>query len=97
MSNRNKAIKATLLAAVALIPAHGFAQDADTTLTPIVLTGNWLDQPNEEKVLNHAGARTIIERKAFEERGAQDIRDALNQIPGVQVQGATVPAAATCR
>ncbi len=46
-----------------------------------MLTGNWLDQPNEEKVLKHAGARTILERKAFEERGVQDIRDALNQIP----------------
>ncbi|MBP1886389.1 TonB-dependent receptor family protein [Sinorhizobium mexicanum] len=42
--------------------------------------------PNEEKVLKHPGARTILERKDFEERGAQDIRDALNQIPGVQVQ-----------
>jgi Fe(3+) dicitrate transport protein len=87
MSNRNRAFKAALLAAVVLSPALGFAQEADeTTLAPIVLTGNWLDRPNEEKVLEHPGARTILDRKTFEQRGVQDVRDALNQIPGVQVQ-----------
>ncbi|MBP2563180.1 Fe(3+) dicitrate transport protein [Neorhizobium galegae] len=86
MLKRNNAFRTALLAAAALVPFQSFGQDADTTLEPIVITGNWLDQPNEEKVLKHAGARTILERKAFEERGVQDIRDALNQIPGVQVQ-----------
>lgn len=82
--------RSALLASVALTPLHGFAQDADsasgTTLEAITITGNWLEQPNAEKVLKHPGARTILERKEFEERGAADIRDALNQIPGVQVQ-----------
>lgn len=82
--------RSALLASVALVPFQVYAQEAlssdATTLEPIVITGNWLEHPNAEKVLKHPGARTILERKTFEERGATDIRDALNQIPGVQVQ-----------
>jgi Fe(3+) dicitrate transport protein len=85
-----------LLASVAILPFHAFAQDAESSqkidadrgivLDAITVVGNWLDAPNKEKMLKHPGARTIVDRKEFEERGAQDIRDALNQIPGVQVQ-----------
>ncbi|WP_454848582.1 TonB-dependent receptor family protein [Rhizobium binxianense] len=57
-----------------------------TTLEAIRITGNWLEEPNGEKVLKHPGARTILDRKQFEENGAADIRDALNRVPGVQVQ-----------
>jgi Fe(3+) dicitrate transport protein len=84
------AARAALLASVAFLPVPAFGQDAtaedQTTLEEISITGNWLDQPNAKKVLQHPGARTIIDRKEFEARGAQDVRDALNQIPGVQVQ-----------
>ncbi|MBB3238046.1 TonB-dependent receptor family protein [Phyllobacterium endophyticum] len=55
-------------------------------LDTITITGNWLDQPNAEKVLKHPGARTIIDRKQFEEGGASNIRDVLRMVPGVQVQ-----------
>ncbi|HEY0121226.1 MAG TPA: TonB-dependent receptor plug domain-containing protein, partial [Rhizobium sp.] len=89
LHNRN-AIRAALLATVAAVPAHGFAQDAHqdggTVLETITVTGNWLDEPNEEKVLKHAGARTIIDRKRVDESGASNIRDVLRQVPGVQVQ-----------
>ncbi|MCL6705937.1 TonB-dependent siderophore receptor [Pseudomonas sp. R2.Fl] len=85
-----KFARSALLASVALTPVHGFAQDADatdeTTLEAITITGNWLEQPDQEKVLKHPGARTIVDREKLEERGAADIRDALNQVPGVQVQ-----------
>ncbi|WP_439628778.1 TonB-dependent receptor family protein [Shinella sp.] len=85
-----KFARSALLASVALTPMHGYAQDAQadggTTLEAVTITGNWLEQPNAETVLKHPGARTILERKELEERGAMDIRDALNQIPGVQVQ-----------
>lgn len=56
------------------------------TLQSISVTGNWLDQSNAEKVLQHPGARTIVDRKQIEESGATTIRDVLRQIPGVQVQ-----------
>lgn len=62
-------------------PAEGAA-----TLQAISVTGNWLDQSNAEKVLQHPGARTIVDRKQIEESGATTIRDVLRQIPGVQVQ-----------
>ncbi|MBW9116976.1 TonB-dependent siderophore receptor [Rhizobium cauense] len=90
MKDRVQAFKAALLCGAVFAPIHGFAQDANssdaTALAPISITGNWLEQPNEEKVLKHPGARTILDRQEFEERGALDVRDALNQIPGVQVQ-----------
>ncbi|ENX20672.1 hypothetical protein F892_02695 [Acinetobacter vivianii] len=48
--------------------------------------GNWLENANAEKVQQHAGARSIIDRKRLDEIATTSIRDALKQIPGVQVQ-----------
>ncbi|MCH7336882.1 TonB-dependent siderophore receptor [Acinetobacter sp. NIPH 2699] len=48
--------------------------------------GNWLENANAEKVQQHAGARTIIDRNRLDEIATTSIRDALKQIPGVQVQ-----------
>jgi Fe(3+) dicitrate transport protein len=86
-------LSVALFSSVAFAPLPLAAQDASgadgpdgTTLAPIMVTGNWLDRPNKEKVLEHAGARTIITTKQAEENGALDVRDALNQVPGVQVQ-----------
>lgn len=90
MTLYSKLGKSALFASITLTSVNGYAQDAETggeiTLAPITITGNWLEQPNAEKVLKHPGARTIMDRAELEERGAIDVRDALNQIPGVQVQ-----------
>lgn len=81
--------------AMALLPLslQSFAADADPAADPskssldtITVTGDWLANPNEKKVLEHAGARSIVERKQIEESGASSVRDVLRQIPGVQVQ-----------
>jgi Fe(3+) dicitrate transport protein len=81
--------------AMALLPLtlQSFAADADPATDPskssldaITVTGDWLANPNEKKVLEHAGARSIVERKQIEESGASSVRDVLRQIPGVQVQ-----------
>ena len=70
--------------------AQGETQDANQvqTLTKIVVKaqGNWLEQANAETVHAHAGARTIINRKQMENSGVTSIREALKQVPGVQVQ-----------
>ncbi|MBJ2155866.1 TonB-dependent receptor family protein [Variovorax sp. IB41] len=80
---------------MALLPLslQSFAADADPAADPskssldtITVTGDWLANPNEKKVLEHAGARSIVERKQIEESGASSVRDVLRQIPGVQVQ-----------
>lgn len=57
-------------------------------LDSITLTaqGNWLNQANAEKVFNHAGARTILDRKDFEMNGSTSLKEALRQFPGVQVK-----------
>ncbi|KIQ35813.1 amino acid ABC transporter substrate-binding protein [Variovorax paradoxus] len=81
--------------AMALLPLslQSFAADAEPAADPskasletITVTGDWLANPNEKKVLEHAGARSIVERKQIEESGASSVRDVLRQIPGVQVQ-----------
>ena len=58
------------------------------TLQTIVVKaqGNWLEQANAETVHEHAGARTIIDRKKMDQSAVTSIRDALKQVPGVQVQ-----------
>ncbi|MDM9648654.1 TonB-dependent siderophore receptor [Rhizobium sp. S163] len=81
----------TLLATSAMLPCVALAQEAKddeaaTILDTIAITGNWLDKPNAEKVLKHAGARTIVDQQQIEESGAQNVRDALRLVPGVQVQ-----------
>jgi Fe(3+) dicitrate transport protein len=90
MYHTRTAAKAALLVSTSFFPAFGLAQEADpggvTVLDTISITGNWLDQPSQETALKHPGARTILDRDTFETRGASDVRDALNMVPGVQVQ-----------
>ncbi len=62
------------------------AADADKTLSTVTVVGNWLDQPNETKVLEHPGARSIADRRTIEESGATNVREVLRRMPGVQVQ-----------
>ena len=81
-----------LALAMLTLAAHSQAQTAadaapaDNTLGAISVVGDWLDNPNEEKVLEHGGARTIIERSSFQDTGATNVRDVLRRVPGVQVQ-----------
>ena len=56
------------------------------TLGAVTVVGNWLENPNAEKVLEHPGARTIVDRETIEESGATNVRDVLRRVPGVQVQ-----------
>lgn len=69
-----------------------FANEESSTETQTLATisvkaqGNWLENANAEKVQQHAGARSIIDRKRLDEIATTSIRDALKQIPGVQVQ-----------
>ncbi|MCU4568632.1 TonB-dependent receptor plug domain-containing protein, partial [Acinetobacter radioresistens] len=69
-----------------------FANEESSTETQTLATisvkaqGNWLENANAEKVQQHAGARSIIDRKRLDEIATTSIRDSLKQIPGVQVQ-----------
>lgn len=62
------------------------AQSSPPTLHAVTVIGNWLEAPDEEKVLEHPGARTIVDREVINETGANNVRDVLRRIPGVQVQ-----------
>ena len=70
-------------------PVHAQTTAApEVALDSVTVTGNWLDgdTPNAEKVLEHPGARTIVERERIQEGGATTLREALRLVPGVQVQ-----------
>ncbi len=88
--HRRGAISMALLA-LGLQSLHAHAQQATAeaatgSLGTVTVTGDWLDDPSATKVLEHPGARTIIERKQIVESGSTSVRDVLRQIPGVQVQ-----------
>ena len=88
------AFKRTAIA-MALLPLSlpGFAAGGDApagadgkALEAITVTGDWLGSPTEKKVVEHPGARTIVEQRQIRESGSSSVRDVLRQIPGVQVQ-----------
>ncbi|GGC02876.1 amino acid ABC transporter substrate-binding protein [Oxalicibacterium flavum] len=62
------------------------AQPAGEALPAVTVTGNWLNNPNERRVLEHPGARSILERERIHESGAASVREALRQVAGVQAQ-----------
>lgn len=86
--------RAAMTLAFFLMGTPGFAQepvpvepaDDSIVLAPITITGNWLGKPSAKKVLEHPGARSIVDKEQIEESGASNVRDVLRQIPGVQVQ-----------
>ena len=83
--------RVAVAAAVATLSAGIHAQTsppAEAALDSVTVTGNWLDgdMSNAEKVLEHPGARTIVERERVQESGATTLREALRLVPGVQVQ-----------
>ena len=79
------------LAALAATPSASADADAvgdgqTTDLSTVTVTGNWLDLSNGERLLQHAGARSIIDKQRIDEIGGNTVRDLLRQVPGVQVQ-----------
>lgn len=82
---------AALVMALFPVSFQSFAAEPEPAGTPksleaITVTGDWLGSPNETKVLEHPGARSIVERQQIQETGASSVRDVLRQVPGVQVQ-----------
>lgn len=83
------AIAAAIGLALASAPHLAAAQattPSATDLDTVKVTGNWLDNPTEAKLLDHPGARSIVEAQRIAESGSTSVRDVLRQIPGVQVQ-----------
>lgn len=79
-----------IAASLAVLPALGqtTATPPESTFDAVTVTGNWLDGglSNAEKVMEHPGARTIVDRARIKESGATSLREALRLSPGVQVQ-----------
>jgi len=53
------------------------------SMSVITVIGNWLAHPDAQSVMEHGGARSVVDRAEFTRLGATDARDVLNRIPGV--------------
>jgi len=68
---RLSVIAAAVLVAVAGLPPVASAQSATPTeLDTVKVTGNWLDNPTEAKLLEHPGARSIVEAQRIADQRA---------------------------
>ncbi|MDO4684031.1 MAG: TonB-dependent Fe(3+) dicitrate receptor FecA [Lautropia sp.] len=63
--------------------AAGDAATTEQTLGAVKVVGDWLGEAEEEKVLEHPGARDVIRRDQAKAAGATTTREVLNRIPGV--------------
>lgn len=76
------------LLTLCLFPSFVYAADQDNVvvLNPIKIQaeGNWLENADAHTVLNHAGARTVVNREELITRGSTSVKEALRAIPGIQ-------------
>lgn len=74
---------------LSLIALHVSADETHVVNVPTMTfqaQGNWLNRADDKKVFQHAGARTILNGEQIEKSGVSTVKDAMKQIPGVQVQ-----------
>lgn len=66
------------------IPTVADANSAPIEYLPTVtVVGDWLGEARAADVFEHPGARDVVRREQFIERGAATVREVLNRIPGV--------------
>ncbi|MCY1395738.1 Fe(3+) dicitrate transport protein FecA [compost metagenome] len=70
--------------AIPMLPLQ--AEEEAKDLESVTVVGDWLDEADAALVKNHPGARSVVRREQMVEEGAQNVREALRGIPGVQVQ-----------
>lgn len=83
-------LSCAIAALISCVATTTFADDNPTSTTQTLATisiqaeGNWLEQANAQKVLNHPGARTVVDQQTLEARGITSVKEALRTVPGVQ-------------
>ncbi|MCH7291569.1 TonB-dependent siderophore receptor [Acinetobacter sp. ANC 3926] len=84
-------LSCAITALISCVASTAFAADSQNNTTQTLATisiqaeGNWLEQANAKKVLNHPGARTVVDQQSLEARGTTSVKEALRTVPGVQV------------
>ncbi|MCH7395267.1 TonB-dependent siderophore receptor [Acinetobacter dispersus] len=84
------ALSCAITTLISCVATTTFADDNPTSTTQTLSTisiqaeGNWLEQANAQKVLNHPGARTVVDQQTLEARGITSVKEALRTVPGVQ-------------
>ena len=69
--------------AFSLQPDDAAKPGAAVELGASTVVGDWLGEAQQDNVFEHAGARDVVRREAFERSGATTAREVLNRIPGV--------------
>jgi len=69
--------------AFSLQPVDAAKPGAAVELGASTVVGDWLGEAQQDNVFEHAGARDVVRREAFERSGATTAREVLNRIPGV--------------
>ncbi|HYQ50027.1 MAG TPA: TonB-dependent Fe(3+) dicitrate receptor FecA [Pseudomonas sp.] len=69
--------------AFSLQPVDAAQPGAAVELGASTVVGDWLGEAQQDNVFEHAGARDVVRREAFERSGATTAREVLNRIPGV--------------
>lgn len=83
-------LSCAITALISCVATTTFADDSQSNTTQTLATisiqaeGNWLEQANAKKVLNHPGARTVVDQQSLEARGTTSVKEALRTVPGVQ-------------
>ncbi|MEG0245680.1 MAG: TonB-dependent receptor, partial [Pseudomonas sp.] len=69
--------------AFSLQPLGAATTGAPVELGASTVVGDWLAEAQQDNVFEHAGARDVVRREAFERSGATTAREVLNRMPGV--------------
>jgi len=69
--------------AFSLQPVDAAQPGAAVELGASTVVGDWLGEAQQDNVFEHAGARDVVRREAFERSGATTAREVLNRMPGV--------------
>ncbi|WP_153676330.1 TonB-dependent receptor plug domain-containing protein, partial [Pseudomonas aeruginosa] len=86
MSSVNTLSRLAVAIALGVPLSSVLADEGSKELGTLTVVGDWLGEADQAVVQNHPGARSVVRRKDMVESGAQNVRDVLRKVPGVQVQ-----------
>lgn len=78
-----KKLQLLSLSSAVAMAVNAWAADEAITQDKLVVQGDLFSGASQEDVFFHPGGRTLINEREFEQKGAANVRDALNGVPGV--------------
>jgi len=78
-----KKLQLLSLSSAVAMAVNAWAADEAITQDKLVVQGDLFSGASQEDVFFHPGGRTLVNEHEFEQKGAANVRDALNGVPGV--------------